>query len=432
VTSVAAWLAAANVLGAATGFITGPLIARAVGASGRGDLAAITVPLVLAPAILGLGLTGYSYRSLPRGRAVGEVIASLGLPLLLLGLLAAACAVPVSDALAGGRPDVRTWLLIVFLMMPLLLIGSLFATSLIVLERWRAVVVTSITPFVVACVGIVGLDITGNLTVSTAAAATLAGSLLALIPGIPLLAESRLRFRASIARAGLNFGLKGWIGGLALLANARLDQLVMITSVAPRELGLYVVANTISGASGLASGGLAPPLMARVAAGETAMMAQAVRIMLLATVCLNVVLAAVTPVMLSVLFGPQFSDAFPMVLILLVAQVPLVGATVLSGALQADGAPLIPTVGEGIALLITVPGLILLLGPLGGIGAAIISCAAYAASFTFQVGMARRRLRLPVREFLVPTRADVRWIWGRLAAAGHRLARHRNTIEETC
>src|SRR5215471_12551029 len=111
-TGVFVRLAAVNLLGAATGFITGPLLARALGASGRGDLAAVQVPLALVPAVLSLGIPAFAYRTLPRGRSAKEVIGSLGLPLLVIGLLTAAAAVPIADALAGGREVVRTYLIV--------------------------------------------------------------------------------------------------------------------------------------------------------------------------------------------------------------------------------------------------------------------------------------------------------------------------------
>jgi O-antigen/teichoic acid export membrane protein len=131
--------------------------------------------------------------------------------------------------------------------------------------------------------------------------------------------------------------------------------------------------------------------------------------MVAATIGLNVMLALVTPTLVSVLFGPAFRDADPMALILLAAAVPQAGASVLSSALQADGAPLIPSVGEGIALVVTVAGLIVLLRPLGGVGAAVVSFAAYSASFVFQLVMARRRIQVPLREFLLFSAEDVRW-----------------------
>jgi O-antigen/teichoic acid export membrane protein len=415
ISGVAARLTAASALGAATGFITGPLLARALGASGRGDLAAVQIPLALVPTVLSLGIPAFAYRTLPRGRSAKEVIGSLGLPLLVIGLLTAAAAVPIADALAGGRETVRTYLIVGLAATPIVLMVMLLNSSLSALERWNNVVAISVIPFVVPFVAIVVLYFAGQLTVATAAAATIAGSLLAFIPGLPLLISIRRPvFRRHLARQGINFGLKSWLGGLASLANARLDQFVMITAVSPRELGLYAVATTIAGASGLATGGLSPPLMARIAAGERQLMPRAVRMTLVVAAALNLAVAAITPVLLSVVFGPEFTGAVSMALILLAAAVPFAGASVLSTALQADGAPLISSMAEAIALVVTVAGLIALLGPLGGVGAALVSLAAYGASFFFQVIMASRRVGAPIAEFLSPTRADLGWCWTRL------------------
>jgi O-antigen/teichoic acid export membrane protein len=412
---VVARLTVANVLAAATGFITGPLLARALGASGRGDLQAIIVPLQLAPIVLSLGITSFAYRTLPRGRTVDEVIPSLGLPLLLLGSIAVAAAVPLADALAGGRATVQTYLIIAFLMAPIGLLTMLLSSSLAALERWRAVIAMSVIPFAVPFIAIVALDVFGWLTVATAAGATLVGSLLAVVPGLPLLISVRKPvFHFSLAREGVSFGVKSWLGGLAQTANLRLDQVLMITLVPPRQLGLYAVATTISSAYGPLAGAVSPPLMARIGAGERHLMPQAVRMTVMVTVAVNLVVALLTPILLPLLFGPTFHAAIPIAIILLVASVPLAGASVLSTALQADGVPLIPTFGEGIALIVTVVGLAILLPPLQGMGAAIVSVAAYSASFVFQLVIAKRRLAAPLSAFLLPSRPDVYWLRNRV------------------
>jgi O-antigen/teichoic acid export membrane protein len=342
--------------------------------------------------------------------------------LLVTGLLSAALSVPIADALAGGRHTVRTALIVVFALMPVWLIAMLLASSLAAAERWRAVVATTVTPFAVMFVSFVVLYIVGDLTVATASAATIAGALLALVPSIPMLIRSgRPRFRRSLASSGISFGLRSWVGGLALIANSRLDQVLMITLVAPRVLGLYAVAATLAGASTVVTGAIAPPLMTRVAGGASRMIPQVVRISLVATAAMNVALAMITPMLISILFGAEFRDAVPMALILLAAAVPLAGASVLSSALQADGAPSIPSMGEAIALTITIAGLATLLVPFGGIGAAIVSFAAYSASFVFQLVMAGRRIDAPLSEFLVPTGDDLRWARSRLTGGSQRL-----------
>jgi O-antigen/teichoic acid export membrane protein len=411
VRGVVARLSAASVLALSFGFITGPLLARALGASGRGDLQAVIVPLSLVPALLGFGISPYAYRTLPLGRPVEEVIPSLALPLLVIGFATAAAAIPIADLLAAGRATVRTFLIVGLMATPVVMLVLLLSASLTALERWRAVIAVNMIPFAVTFVGTVVLFATGHLTVATAAAATIIGSLLAIVPGLPLLGVAARRpvFRLSLVRGGLGFGLKSWLGGLAQTANARADQLLMITLVPPRQLGLYAVATTISMGYVLVSGAVAPPLMARIAAGERHLLPQAVRMTVMLTLGLNLAVACITPILLSVLFGPQFSGAVPMAFVLLGASVPLAGAGVLSSALQADGAPLVPSVGEAIALVITGVGLVLLLPPLEGIGAAIVSLAAYSASFLYQIVMAGRRVGVPLRWFVIPCRADVLW-----------------------
>jgi len=61
--------------------------------------------------------------------------------------------------------------------------------------------------------------------------------------------------------------------------------------------------------------------------------------------------------------------------------------------------------------------LLTLLGPLQGMGAAVVSLTAYSVSFVFQLVMAARRLGAPIRAFLVPSAEDVRWARGLLAGA---------------
>jgi O-antigen/teichoic acid export membrane protein len=335
-----------------------------------------------------------------------------------------AAAVPVADVLAGGRETVRTYLIIGFMLLPLMLVGALLTDALVATQRWRAVVAATFLTFAPAFVGTVVLYAFGDLTVASASALTILGAIIGFVPAIPmLLSLGRPVFRLRTALQGIAFGAKAWAGGLALLANLRLDQVLMITLVAPRVLGLYTVAATLAGATALATGALAQPVIARVANGERLLMVRAVRMALLITALLNLILAALAPPLLTTVFGHEFRDAVPMTWVLLIGAVPFGAAGVLSGALQADGAPLVPSIAEGIALVVTVTGLLTLLRPLGGIGAAIVSVAAYTTSFGFQVAMARRRLDVPARHFLVPTSSDLRWIVAAISGVGQRVGR---------
>jgi O-antigen/teichoic acid export membrane protein len=408
-------LASVNVITAAAGFITGPLQARALGAAGRGDLAAILVPIALAAHVLGLGLGAYASREVARGAHVRDIVGSLGGLLIPIGVAGAVGGFLVADQLAAGRATVEVFLKIGFALMPFSLSVALLYSLLSGLQEWRLLMVTRLIPVIVSVAGIVILYVTDALTVATAAAVTLGGSLASSLQLVLVLrGHGRPRFKPRVAWRGLIFGIKTWIGGLASLANHRLDQLVMIPAVPSRELGLYAVAVTLSSVPSLLTGALAPPLLTRIAQGDIALVPRALRMVLTSVLVLNLAVGAVTPVLLPLLFGSDFSDAVDMALVLLAASVPAAGVAVLMTALVAGGRPEMTSAAEVLALVVTAVGLFVLLGPLGGLGAAIVSLAAYSANFVLQLVVARRSFGGGLREYLVPTSEDARWLSARL------------------
>lgn len=189
------------------------------------------------------------------------------------------------------------------------------------------------------CVGT--LVVIDRLTVETAAAtAIFAGALPALVL-LPQLREiGRPRFRWAVAREAVPFGFKAWLGGLGNVANVRLDQLLMIRLVEPRELGLYAVAFSIAGilvtpaVSALAAGS-----MPRFTTGDVALIARVLRTTMLGVAVTSVGVAVLAPLAVPIVFGDAFADAVPMVWVLLAAGVPLAGITILSTAMTSKGRP---------------------------------------------------------------------------------------------
>src|SRR5688500_9704014 len=112
-------LAFIQVLVANVGILTGPLLAHALGAEGRGLLAAVMTPLAIAPVIASFGLGRYATRSAALGRPLGRVVGSIGPALLALGLLGTISAPFVAEFLSNGNEDVRLFLLIGLAILPL-------------------------------------------------------------------------------------------------------------------------------------------------------------------------------------------------------------------------------------------------------------------------------------------------------------------------
>src|SRR3954447_6007638 len=98
----ASLLAAANFAAIASGFLTGPILAHALGVDGRGLLAAVIVPLSLAAAIAPFGIGEFATQQVAKGVPPRVAAASL-LPLVALaGVCAAAVVYGISTAISDG------------------------------------------------------------------------------------------------------------------------------------------------------------------------------------------------------------------------------------------------------------------------------------------------------------------------------------------
>src|SRR4051794_7620413 len=108
----ASLLAAANFAAIASGFLTGPILAHALGVDGRGLLAAVIVPLSLAAAISQFGIGEFATQQVAKG-VPPRVAAATLIPLVAVaGLCAAVAVYAISGAISDGSEIVRNGLLI--------------------------------------------------------------------------------------------------------------------------------------------------------------------------------------------------------------------------------------------------------------------------------------------------------------------------------
>ena len=390
------------------GLLTGPLVARALGPDGRGQLAAIASTVLFVGAIADVGLSTYTTREAARGRPLGELLGSVGPIVLVVNLVIAAAAPFVAALVAGGREVVFLFVLLNLLLAPLSSLFLLLNGINWAQQRWTVWTIVRAIPLVGGALVTVTLYLIGELTVVAASVSAIA---LALVGFLPLLTVLRggigpVVFRWEIAREGLSFGVRSWLFGLAALSNGRLDQLLMTRLVSTAQLGFYAVAVNVTVLQGAIRAGIDSAIFPRIASGESALTARACRITLAlsALVCLALVPAMI--VLLPLLFGEDFAPAVPMAQLLLVASIPQAGTAVLASGLTAAGAPGVAARGEILSLALTVPGLLLLLGPLDATGAALVSLAAYACSFAYLLRRAPPVLGGGWRDYLVPAYGD--------------------------
>jgi O-antigen/teichoic acid export membrane protein len=392
--------------------VTSPIIARTLGPSGRGELAAIFAIVGVAPWISEIGLTAFLGReSARRVHPVGNLLGSTVPIAIATALIAVAVAVPVAHLMGRGRPVVVAFIEIGLFMLPVNAVIQLFAGIAGGEQRWNLIMSAKILSSAGIAVAVVALRLLDALTVDSVAIAYVAIGTLSNAPLLAVLRGTRpWHFEASLATEGVAFGVRSWLSTVAGVGNSYLDQVLMAGLVASRQLGFYALAVSIAGASTALVAATAGAIAPRVAAGEPDLTARACRVTLLFVLASGTCIAVSSPFVLPFVWGHAFAPAVPMLVILLAASVFGVATLVIGAGLVAAGNPSATARAQIVALAITVPALIVVLPFAGGIGAAWVSLVAYAASFIITLNAASRQFALPRVMFLVPTRGDLRWL----------------------
>lgn len=124
----------------AVGLVTAPLVARALGAEGRGLLAAVAVPLAVAPTILQLGRGGFAINRAAQGMRPSVLFGSLAIPSVVVGGLVASLSPMIADLLSKGREPVDEFLTIGLALTPIALLIHLAMNIALGLSEWRVLV----------------------------------------------------------------------------------------------------------------------------------------------------------------------------------------------------------------------------------------------------------------------------------------------------
>lgn len=406
---------------------TGPVLARALGPDGRGELAAVLAPIYLAALLATAGLPEAATFLVASGRRAARATAAAAATMAGgLGALAALAVVLAAPVLLRGSPENIPLLRTLALLLPLSLAGlalrgvvhgrSDFASMNA--ERWGSVLSRLVL--------IVALALAGALTVSSAAWATNATALLA--AGY-LLWRARRLWRgepgterpSGTERSGLpwsalvRYGLRVWAGSLSVLLILRVDQVLMAPLAPTAQLGFYAVAVAVAELPAAAFNAVRDVVFATSAArADPHVVARACRtaMALLAPGCLALVVVA--PPVVVVFFGQDFAPAVPMVRVLFVAAIPSGLAAVAGAGLMALDRPGRLGVAQAVVAVVNVGVVVALVPVLGGMGAALASLVAYTLLALAAVVLFTRASGLGLREVLVPRVADVSGLVARL------------------
>jgi O-antigen/teichoic acid export membrane protein len=393
--------AAANGALSVIGLLTGMLAARMLGAEGRGQFAAAQAwPLFLAT----LGSCGlveavayFVARSPSQARAALATGLVLAIPFTLAASVAGVWLLP--RVLHGETAEVQQAAAMCLVLVPLMTFSTAPSQALRGAGRYRAWNVLRLVAPLAWLAALVAAKRADHVDISTLAlafigATALAGCVAHLYTWRAL--DGSVLPDRSLARPMLAYSAPTMAATIPHWLNLRLDQLIVIALLDARALGLYVVAVAWSSA--------AHPLAEVVAHNAVPALAGATdkwqrarlvyRAGAIAAIGTSVVLVAMTPTLLPLIFGVEFRAAIPVALVMVLAGAVEAANAVGAECLRGVGRPRAVLVAEGVGLAVTVVALPILV-VLGGImGAACAALLSYSAIVVAQ----RRLLRKPDEE----------------------------------
>jgi O-antigen/teichoic acid export membrane protein len=417
----------------AIGFVTSIALARLLGPAGRGLLGLMLSANLLVVVLTSIGLpTAVTYFS---SRADADPPAILGNCLVHAFVLAVVLIPvswllhgPIAEGLGHGAGGL-TWVLVAALV-PLSLLDWTTNSQLQGELRFRRVNVVVVLSRLVYAVAVVALLGVLSLGVEGGVIATGLGSLAMIVLSLPpLLRAGRPRIDRRLAGRLFGYGAKAQLGSILQLANGRLDVLILQIYRPLSQVGYYVIAQTVAELVVTLANEFRWTSMVLVTKSQgeeqASTSASAVRhyTLLAAAAALANVLFGSAVILLG--YGSRFHPAIAPMLILLPGVWMLGIGIVIQGDLSGRGRPGLASVLAGVSAAVTTGLDFALIPPLGTIGAALASVCGYSTLGIVSIVVLHRVSAIPVRELVIPTRADLR---GYRSFLSERLRRVRGAV----
>jgi O-antigen/teichoic acid export membrane protein len=240
----------------------------------------------------------------------------------------------------------------------------------------------------------------------------------------------RLRVDRATMKQIFGYGARSATSNTSSFLNQRLDQLVISAFLTARQLGIYVVAVTFTLFTpliGASIGVAALPNMARLKSREEqALLARRlVSGALMASIIFSLPIIILAPLLIKLFFGSAFAVGVNITRVTAIASISFSTTRTLEGVLRGIGRPLDAGIAEVLGLAGTVVSLATLLPTLGLIGAAYASLLAYTVSGLWMATRIRGALGVPVRQLVTPDREGLAMLRARLRQMWHNIAERR-------
>jgi O-antigen/teichoic acid export membrane protein len=405
----------AQIVGNSGLFVGMLLVTRALGPSGRGTVAFLTVTALITAWIARLGVTEATVVFAARRADERPVLLANSLSFsAAAGVLAATVVCGTLWFVPALRPASvgGTELAVLAFSIVAACLADAGYRFMLGCSRFRAhALVTAVTSWVYPLLAVVIWAAFG-MTIALAAfvwAATQALRAILLI----FLAVAREGFgRPSlrVLRESISFGVRAWVGTLADSLGFRIDQILVVLIASEAALGFYVVAVNLSeillyfpGAVSTALLPVAAGSAAGARLGQTLRAFRSAAFVTLASLLLGAILA---PPLIPIVFGASFSASVTPFLLLLPGLIGFTALIVFSNALVASSLPSLSSVAAVVCFIVGLTLDVALIPFFGASGAAAAASGAYCAGGLTALLLYRARAPFRVLELVVPQPGD--------------------------
>ncbi|HLB26570.1 MAG TPA: oligosaccharide flippase family protein [Dehalococcoidia bacterium] len=426
-------------------FILTIIIARGLGAAGRGDYALFVLSTTLAASVgtLGVGLGSIYYV----GKAKHGVRVLLGNSQFLVlvgGAVAATILLTVGLTLGtqGFLKGDSYWLHL--LAFPAVLEFLLVTALLVGQDRFVGLNASQLSQTLLLLAGAATLLVLDEMTIFAVLAVWSASFLFATVVALAFVGFENLSSRAALKPDWTAFsdqvrlGVPGQAGNVLQYLNYRLDQFLVRAIRTRAEVGVYSVAVALSESVWWISNAVSLALLPRLTRMEPERAAEVTPVACRNTLLISAIgaaaLAALARVLVKPLFGSDFSDVPDAMALLMPGIVALSGTKVLSSYIFSQGKVALNSAAALVALAVTLALDAALIPRFGVDGAAAASSVAYGTSMVLTLYFYRRLSGGGIWACTLPSPSDaslyaglVRRVWGRLA--GSRAAASESEIE---
>ena len=396
---------------------TGLLAAWYLLPDGRGELAAVILWPGLIAELGNLGLhDALLFRAATRSATPRELFAASMALISLLSVVLIAVGLAIFPLVFQGHsPEVQTIALVFLCAYLPTYFTSLFTSGMfqghLQIGTWN--VLRAVVPLTYLAAIVLAI-VSDHATVAGFASAYIVAQLVAAAVGVLLIARRHwvsFQARYDVMRGLVIYGAKVHVGEIFYSLRQRIDQALISLWLPTADLGIYAVALTVANAPLIMVFTLANVAFPKISqqpttGGKLEVFGRYLRFSLALALGLILVLWAVVPWLLPLLFKQPFAPAVPITNILLLGTLPLAAKLMFQQALKAWDRSLVVSRAEVVGLAVAVIAILALMPRFGLQGAAwsiVISQLATALMLGFSL---HRELRLPIPTLFVPTAED--------------------------